>query len=250
LGNVGAGGAALYVVESELALPVRNVLFEDNRATETMGGAVLADSSRLTLANCTFRRNSSVVAGGAVAAVNRSFVSVSHCEMLENHAAQGGAIHGDAAQLLIGYCVFAQNTATAGGSAIGVLGRYDANVNQIFSNNTFYKNTTNGSGATVFAVKTSPEIRKDIFVVEGKDQLAVAGVESAPLYECNLIYDPAGGAIGSLPSGDTLVGDPLFCDPAKGNFDIRDLSPANRATCGPVGARPVGCKSFQVQPAR
>jgi predicted outer membrane repeat protein len=214
-----------------------------------MGGAILADSSKLTLANCTFRRNSSAVAGGAVAGVHRSFVSISRCEMTENRAAQAGAVHADGSQMLIGYTLFVRNTATAGGAAIGVLARYDANVNPVFSNNTFYKNETNGSGATIFAVKSSPEIRKNIIVVEGTYQMAVAGLESSPLYECNLIHDPSGAAIGNLPSGE-LVGDPLFCDPAKGNFDVRDLSPAARAACGPVGARPVGCKSFHVQPAR
>lgn len=249
-GNRATGGAALYLLGSELLFPARNLLFEDNRADQTMGGAILADSSRITLANCTFRRNSSAVAGGAVAGVQRAFVAVSRCEMTENHAAQGGAIHSDGSQMLIGFSLFVRNTATAGGAAVGLLGRYDANVNPKLSNNTFYKNTTNGSGATIFAVKSSPEIRKNIFVVEGNDQFAVAGIESSPLYECNLIHDPTGAAIGSLPSRDSLVGDPLFCDPANGNFDVRDLSPAIRATCGPVGARPVGCKSFQVQPAR
>ncbi|HET9950547.1 MAG TPA: right-handed parallel beta-helix repeat-containing protein [Candidatus Eisenbacteria bacterium] len=250
IGNSATGGAALYMSRSEMVLPARNNFFEENRADETVGGAVLADSSRIILSNCLFRRNSSAVAGGAVAAVQRAFVSTSRCEFIENHAAQGGALHADRAQFLIGYSLFVRNTATAGGAAIGVLGRFDANVNPIFTNNTFYKNSTNGSGATVFAVKSSPEIRKNIFVVEGKDQLAVAGLESAPLYECNLIHDPSGAAIGSLPSSDSLVGDPLFCDPAKGDFSVRDLSPAIRAACGPVGARPVGCKSFQVQPAR
>jgi hypothetical protein len=248
--NSGTGGGGVYLNESELFVPMRDCLFEGNRAEDTVGGGIFADSSRATLANCTFRRNSSAVAGGAVAAIRRAFISVSRCVLAENRAAQAGAIHADGAQLLVGLSIFDRNTATAGGGAIGVLGRYDANVNQVFSSNTFYKNRTEGAGGTILAVKTSPELRKNIFVVEGKDQLAMAGVESSPLYECNLIWDPSGGAIGSLPSKDTLVGDPLFCDPEHGNFDLRDLSPAIRALCGPVGARPVGCRSFQLQPAR
>jgi len=248
--NRGNGGGAIYLEQSELLVPLRNCRFEDNRAEKTVGGAVLADSSRATLAGCTFLRNSSAVAGGAVAAINRAFVSVSRCELTQNRAAQGGGLHADGSQLLVGFSVFNQNRATAGGAAITVLGRIDANVNQSFVNNTFYKNATEGAGATIFTVKTSPEILKNIFVVEGKEQLGVAGVESSPRYECNLIHDPTGVALGSLPSRDTLVGDPRFCDPAAGNFDLRDLSPALRASCGPVGARPGGCSTFQLQPSR
>jgi len=94
-------------------------------------------------------------------------------------------------------------------------------------------------------------VRKNIFVVT-KDQLAVGGIDASPLYECNLIWDPTGGAIGKLPSVDTLVGDPMFCDPEKGDFKMRDLSPALRAFCGPIGAlaSAPGCHTFQVQPAR
>lgn len=250
LRNRGGGGGALYLDRSELVIPLRHCRFEENRAEGTMGGAVLADSSKVTLANCTFVRNSSIVAGGAAAAINHSFVSVSRCQLTENRAAQAGALHADASQLLVGLCVFDRNRASAGGGAIGMLGRYDANVNPTISNCTFYKNTTEGSGGAIFAVKSSPDLRKNIFVVEGKDQLAVAGIQSAPKYECNLIHDPAGGALGSLPSADTLVGDPLFCDPAKGVFELRDLSPALLAKCGPVGARPRGCATFQPQPAR
>ena len=250
IGNVGQGGAGIYLYQTEILIPARQLYFENNRATETVGGAIMVDSSRVTLANCTFKKNSSVVAGGAIGAVEKSFLSVSRCEFIENTAAQGGGIHTDTSQLLAGYSLFNNNSSTAGGAAVAMVGRYDANVNPVLQNNTFYKNRTNGSGASVFAVKTSPEIRKNIFVVEGADQLALAGLESSPLYECNLIHDPSGGAVGNLPSSDTLVGDPLFCDPAKGNFDLRDLSPAARATCGPVGARGVGCKSFQLAPSR
>jgi len=62
--------------------------------------------------------------------------------------------------------------------------------------------------------------------------------------------DPAGAAIGALPSGDTFVGDPLFCNAAAGNFDLSGLSPALRAPCGPIGARGQGCSSFKLQPSR
>ena len=65
--NKGAGGGALYLERSELLAPLRNCRFEENRAERTMGGAILADSSRLTLGQSSFLRNSSLVAGGAVA---------------------------------------------------------------------------------------------------------------------------------------------------------------------------------------
>ncbi|HEY6572132.1 MAG TPA: right-handed parallel beta-helix repeat-containing protein [Candidatus Eisenbacteria bacterium] len=248
--NRGGGGGALYLEQSEILMQLRQCRFEENRAEKTLGGAILADSSRVTLTNCDFVRNSSAVAGGAVAAIDRAYVAVSRCQLTENRAAQAGAIHADASQILVGLSIFDQNRATAGGGAIGILGRIEGSVNQTISNNTFHKNSTEGAGATIFVVKSSPEILKNIFVVEGKDQLALAGLETAPRYECNLIHDPSGTALGSLPSPDTLVGDPLFCDAAKGNFDLRDLSPALRAACGPVGARPRGCSTFQLQPSR
>ncbi|HSQ59460.1 MAG TPA: right-handed parallel beta-helix repeat-containing protein [Acidobacteriota bacterium] len=248
--NTGNGGGAVALNQSEVIGTFRRCTFDENRATKTVGGAVFADSSRFVMADCSFTGNSSTVAGGAIAGVGRSHMSISRSRFRENRAPQGGALHSDASLFLVGLSVFDRNQATAGGAAIGMVGRIDANINPILRNNTFYKNTTNGSGGTVFAVKTSPEIEKNIFVVEGKEQLAVAGLESSPLYTCNLIHDPSGIALGALPSTDTFVGDPLFCGAAEGNFDLRDLSPALRAPCGPIGARKQGCSTFQLQPSR
>jgi len=49
---------------------------------------------------------------------------------------------------------------------------------------------------------------------------------------------------------DTLVGDPRFCDPEKGDYYLSDLSPAILATCGPIGALPKKCSSFKMVPSR
>jgi hypothetical protein len=248
--NRGNRGGAIALDRSEVMLSLRACNFEENRAEGSVGGALMADSSRLVIGECSFVRNSSSVAGGAVAAMDHSHVSVTRSTFRENSAAQAGALHADASQFLVGISLFDRNRSSAGGAAIAVVGRYDANINPIFRGNTFYKNVATGNGATIFAVKSSPEIERNIFVVEGKDQLAVAGVDSSPLYTCNLLHDPPGGALGSLPSADTFVGDPLFCDEANGDFQLRDLSPALRAPCGPIGARKLGCSTFKVQPSR
>jgi hypothetical protein len=132
---------------------------------------------------------------------------------------------------------------------VGMLGRGLANINPLIQSNTFYKNSSVSEGSTIWAERVSPEIRKNIFVVDA-GQRAVFGVSSSPLYQCNLIHDPSGGAIGELPSGDTLVGDPLFCDAPNGDFFLRDLSPAALASCGLVGAFPKRCSSFKLAPGK
>jgi hypothetical protein len=135
------------------------------------------------------------------------------------------------------------------GAAIGYVGRAMANINPIIVNNTFYKNTSEPEqeGATIFAEKVSPEIRKNIIVIEG-DQKAAGGIQSSPLYQCNLLFDPTGVGLSSLPSTETLVGDPLFCDPEHEDFYLRDLSPAWLSTCGPIGALGKRCTSFKMVP--
>jgi hypothetical protein len=251
-GNSGHDGGAIALRQSRMLFPVRETIFERNRAEGSTGGAVnAADSSEIILASCTFRENTSAVAGGAVASMTGSRVSLSRCRFERNRAGSGGAAHSDHSGMNVAYCIFERNASTAAGSAIGVLGREMPNVNPIHANNTFFKNAAERDGATIFCLDVSPEIRKNVFVVDG-DQRAVWGVRSSPLFDCNLIHDSTGGSIGTLPSASTLVGDPLFCDPEKGNFYVKDLSPALRAVCGPIGALGKGpdCSVFRLQPAR
>jgi len=250
--NTGYEGGGITLRGSKILFSLRESTFERNRADGSTGGALnAADSSEATLANCVFRENTSAVAGGAVAAMAASRINLSRCRFEKNRAASGGAVHSDQSIVYVNFCIFDANRSTAAGAAIGVQGRYPANVNPVYASNTFYRNVVEGTGATIFCLGASPEIRKNIFVIDG-GQLAVAGLRSAPLYDCNLIHDPSGGALGSLPSANTLVGDPRFCDPDKGDFYLKDLSPALLAACGQVGALGKGkdCSVFRLQPAR
>jgi predicted outer membrane repeat protein len=253
-GNEGNEGGGLSLRASRLFVPLRHNLFSGNRATGSTGGAVnAADTSEATIADCVFRENTTAVAGGAIASMGGSTLNVSRSYFEKNHGTSGGALHADRSGLNVGYSIFDRNSAAGGGAAIQIAGRRMANVNPILASNTFHRNDVTGDGASLFFMEVSPEVRKNILVVN-KDQRAVSGQRTAPLYDCNVIWDPSGGAIGALPSANTLVGDPLFCDPEHGNFKLRDLSPALRATCGPVGALvdkdKAGCATFRLQPAR
>jgi parallel beta-helix repeat protein len=249
--NEGHEGGGLFLSNTRLMIPLRNDLFVGNRAKGgTGGGLCVADSSEGTIVNCTFRENTTDVAGGGLAAMTAATVNVSRSFFTRNHAPTGPAISADYARTNVGYSVFDQNTADGVAGAIGMRGRGMANVNPILSNNTFYKNRVKGDGANLFFIDVSPEVRKNIFVLE-HDQGAVTGLQTSPRYDCNLIWDPSGGAIGALPSANTWVGDPLFCDAEHGDFKLRDLSPALRAPCGPIGAlsESAGCSTFRLQPA-
>ena len=252
LRNGGNSGGAIALYSSRLLYPMRGCNFEGNHADQANGGAVYADSSEAVIVEGWFEKNTAQNAGGAVAIVRGSRVSLSRSRLTENEAALSGAVHVDQAMLIAGLCVFDLNRSKgAAGAAMSILGRGPAGVNPTIQNNTFYRNSAPEGGATIWAAEqVSPDIVKNIFVME-PSQRAFTGIgRSTPSFECNLLYDPSGAALTSLPSTDTLVGDPLFCDEAKGDFYLKDLSPAVLASCGPIGALPKKCSSFKMVPSK
>jgi predicted outer membrane repeat protein len=248
LRNKAYAGGGISLNESSTIFPVRNCRFEGNHADTAGGGAVYADSSQLLLAESMFLRNTSALAGGAVAVMRDSRSAITRCVFQENSSKASGALHADASMLNVGLCIFDRNQSMAAASAIGYVHRPPSGLNATLANNTFYRNTS-GEAATIWAEGASPEIRRNIFSLASGQRVTI-GINSTPLYTCNLIHDPSGAALASLPSVDTLVGDPLFCDPDHQNFKLRDLSPAALAACGPIGALPKGCASFKLVPSK
>jgi predicted outer membrane repeat protein len=245
--NRGYAGGAISLRGSRTSLPIRDSRFRENEAENATGGAIFADSSEVIVGQCQFEGNSAKVAGGAIAAMDGSRLAVGRTRFLRNHSAASGALHSDHSVLNVAYSIFDRNEASALAGAVGLVGLGMANVHPIVDNNTFYKNVSKSEGTTIWAERASPEIKENIFVLD-HDQKAFQGLFSSPFYECNLLHDPSGAALGSLPSVDTLVGDPLFCDPEHGDFTVRDLSPAILARCGPIGAEPKKCTSFRMVP--
>ena len=248
--NRGFSGGGLSLVSSDL-LVARDCTFDRNRADGGTGGGLNADSSSARISSCTFSGNTSAVAGGAIAAVDSSILTVRKGRFTSNRAASGGGILVDHSSLLIDYSIFDKNRATAAGAAVQILGRKTAGVNPILNNLTFYRNGVDGQGAAIFIQQVSPEIHHSIFVVDSTERnKAVLVLDGAPRYECNLLHTLGGAPPGATPSANTLVADPMFCDPENGDFKVRDLSPALLASCGKMGALGKGCASFRMLPGR
>ncbi len=70
---------------------------------------------------CVFRQNESDGTGGAIHS-EAANLTISHCDFLENHAANGGAMLGYAGAAEISNCTFRQNTADDAGALYFIFG--------------------------------------------------------------------------------------------------------------------------------
>jgi hypothetical protein len=247
-GNHGSAGGGVAILNSNLQV-ARDCLFEKNRADGGTGGGLLAEGSTVNLLNCTFRENTAAAGGGGVAAMDSTELKVRSTLFTQNRSSTAGGLLADRCWVDIQLSIFDRNRANMAGSALQILGRQTAGVNPNIVNNTFYRNGVDNEGTSIFTQDVSPEIVRNIFVVDetSKNQ-AVGGLKGAPRFECNLIYMMDGQPVPA--SANTLTGNPLFCDAEHGDFHVRDLSPALLAPCGRIGALGKGCASFRIVPSQ
>jgi hypothetical protein len=247
--NHGPSGGAVALTSTELTV-ARECFFQSNRADDGTGGGLFAESSHVHFLDCVFRQNTAAAGGGAVGVRDSSNLLVRSCFVAANRSSSGGAVLTDLSWLDLQLSIFTKNRATGAGSAVQVLGRRTPGVNPFISGNTFYRNGVDAqAGASVFAESVSPQITRNIFVIDSTDRnKAVLVVRGAARYECNLVRTMDGPA--PEPSANMIVGDPLFCDPEKDDFHLHDLSPAILAPCGRIGPLGKGCSSFRLLPSR
>lgn len=188
----------------------------------SQGGAIRISESNLTLRDCVLENSQSDI-GGAVYATNAQVV-VENC-ILDNSAADwGGAVVVFDGSLQMRNCTLVSNQASHG-SAIYLTGSASAQLaNSIFAFNT----------------GTFPLLADTLFYPVDPNAVKV---------ECSDIFgNDVGDWLGPIIGQESLAGnfaaDPLFCNPASGDFRIRGDSPcapANSLCRVLVGAGEVGC---------
>ncbi len=207
-----------------------------NGGNEFFGGAIYA-SGLITavIENCIFEDNIANV-GGAIEARAGANLTIRRCRFLGNRgnttSPGGGAIHGDDVTLFISDSLFWKNR----GAAI-----------VLYNSQLAIRNATldaNDDGIVLNGAYPALDMKRTIISnSSGQALINTAGV--AYYIVCSDFYNNSGGNWLGGPDAKKgqISSNPLFCDPDHMDFSLHADSPCALATCGFMGAFPIGCGS-------
>jgi len=190
-------------------------------------------SNHNVIADCTFSNNSAVMDGGAIIADGNTHIE--RCVFVGNAALRYGtlALRGDTNFVLtLTNCVFAGNSAKYGGAisingSVGALGTVAA-MNCTFASNTLL---ASGKGGAVYTMKPSTNADSRFALVNcifwGNTTNAIdrsGTTQPLPLVSYSDIDQD-----GYAGSNGNLNANPLFADPAGGNYRLQAGSPCLNA---------------------
>ncbi|MBM3286029.1 MAG: hypothetical protein FJY88_01550 [Candidatus Eisenbacteria bacterium] len=237
--------------EGPLAI-LERLMVRNGRAAEYGGGVYILDGSDPTLIDCVFADNWSGYAGGGVACMSYCAPLVSGCLFIENTAdnatgtGHGGGMHcGNYSYATLRDCLFAGNSATWRGGGFHCHNYSNASL----ENCTFYGNRCVAGGGIGLRNVASVSISNTIVAFSGEGSGVHCEPGTSAMLDCCAVYGNAGGDwVGCIAEQLGLRGnihaDPLFCDPAGGDYSLNGNSPCapgNNPGCGLIGALGVGC---------
>jgi predicted outer membrane repeat protein len=184
--------------------------------------------------DCVFIGNSGMD-GGAIHSTNYESLAITNCVFRNNSATNGGALYvlGAYRGMTIKNSIFANNSAAKGG-ALYLGGAVDP---QTLVNCTLYGNSASlGGGIFVDSYPGSQFIVDRTIIAFGSQGEAVyCGTYSGPStvnITCSDVYGNAGGDwVGciagqlTVPGGNNMSMDPLFCNPGDRDFTVGADSP-------------------------
>jgi predicted outer membrane repeat protein len=133
------GVSSAFVSRSNTAILMREVLFENNSATQSRGGAIQSDGELLRIVDSQFFDNSATPDGGAIAG---SALEVDRSLFRRNSATvEGGAISVSGAKMRITECDFEANVAPSG-SALSIRATQSV---VVVAKSSFFANTGNST---------------------------------------------------------------------------------------------------------
>lgn len=254
--------------------------FTNNSAAE-MAGAVRCRNSSFVFESCTFTGNSSVHSGALY--LSYGDVKVLDCVFRDNHAdLNGGGLVFVGTPAVIRDCTFQGNSADGGGGIECFLSS-NGRVTDCF----FHDNYAASNGSGIYIIEsditlTGCTMTGNRLETGGGVILLNPGTWDAHLDidRCLIASNPSGAAIqcfsntsadvvcsniygnnsgdwvsciaGQGQIGGNLSVDPLFCDPAAGDFELADSSPclpANNSCEVQIGAFGLGCTLVGVDDA-
>ncbi len=210
-GNRAQLGGGMFLAKSSGA-SVRGNHITDNRA-ESGGGMFLNGAEPLIEGNV-FKRNKAVKGelaeseeGGALASI-RSGGLIKGNTMVENSAARGGAV------------------ALSKGAAPDL------------EANTVVRNVgVDSLCAGMYFNSVFPRVVNNLFFENSPGYAVYCEDNATPVLSCNLFWKNAtGDYFGVITDTKELREDPLLCAPERGDFTLKEGSPALSDSCGVIGA--------------
>jgi predicted outer membrane repeat protein len=255
-GNHGHHGGAVYVSDNSHPRFI-DCRFTKNQAGDVGGSVLCRFGADAYFENCVF--DSNLAANGSFLCYNAS-PNLVNCRFSNNYAAStGGAVFlQDNCSPSFTECLFENNRTGGCGGGLYVEERcvVGGNCLPVLTNCTFVGNS-GVYGAALFTSQHSTCLSEPSFIncilAFNYGSPAVFNVGGNPQFSCTDIFgNPAGNWTGDIAPLATINGnfstDPLFCDMAGGDWNLRAQSscaPMNNACHMQIGAFGVGCYDRQ-----
>jgi len=230
--HVSSGGGLR--VQLGATATVRNCVFEGNHVDFDGGAVICRDpGSRLDMVDCVLRNNTADHHAGGVVIVEAGRASFDRCRFESNSGYSGAIATNTGSVYSVTNCLFTGNSGTI--SAI-----YSQASTSTIVGNTFHANSAPG-GSTIYMLTSTLTFQRNI-VANNTPGQALSVNSTAQTRSCNLFWNNAANGVALGPT--EVASDPLFCDPANGEFTVSIHSAAAPAhsPCGELmGAFATDC---------
>ena len=246
IGDTESAGGAISARNSDAI--IRNCIFENNTCG-MRGGAIYITGGSPQLINCELRNNNVVFDAGALYLYGPTSAVVTNCVFKDNSAQRGGALYSINSSPIFDHCLFANNQASLyGGAGVCYSSTYPDNSHYV--NCTFYGNQAVGLGGAIYSYEGILTLDNCIIAFNPMG-VAIGCNGSNPIYPiltcCNVYGNVDGDYANCIDDYENENGnisrDPLFCDPANGDFSLSIFSPCHPDSnaCGLMGAYDASC---------
>ncbi len=213
-----AEGGGLYV-ENCPNLTMTGGSLSANEASFA-GGGVRLKKTTAVIDGVEFNGNTSAGLGGGLAAIDSTNATLSTSTFVSNSAAVGGGAYATAGSFFVTHNLFTGNASASTGGALVV---------SVTNSGTVIGNTLNANSASgVGGLLVGGDVEIFNNIVTNNTGLGVSSTSGQPpVLSHNLTWNNSGGDYSNCTPGDgSISADPIFVDPAGGDYHLALHSPA------------------------